>query len=130
MGEDISKKKLREFGLLFGFFLPIIFGWILPALIGHSFRVWTLLISIPILILGILYPRKLFLPYKFWMRIGYVLGWINSRIIFIIIFILILNPIALIMKFFQYDPLKTRKTNASSYIEKRDKKPKNLNRIF
>lgn len=130
MEEYISKKKLREFAFLVGFLLPILVGWLLPSLTGHSFRFWTLWISIPIIFLGILNPSKLLKPYKLWMKIGYALGWINSRIILFMVFILVLNPIALIMKFFRYDPLRERKSNARSYTEERDKKPVNLNRIF
>ena len=130
MEENISKKKLREFGLLFGFLLPIIFGWILPSLTGHSFRFWTLWISIPIIFLGVVKPVNLFIPYKLWMKIGFALGWINSRIILLMVFIFVLNPIAFIMKLYRYDPLRKRKTNAISYTEKKDKKPINLKRIF
>ncbi len=130
MEENISNKKLREFGLLFGFLLPIIFGWILPSLTGHSFRFWTLWISIPIIFLGVVKPVNLFIPYKLWMKIGFALGWINSRIILLMVFILVLNPIAFIMKLYRYDPLRKRKTNAISYTEKKDKKPINLKRIF
>ena len=130
MEENISNKKLREFGLLFGFLLPIIFGWILPSLTGHSFRFWTLWISIPIIFLGVVKPVNLFIPYKLWMKIGFALGWINSRIILLIVFIFVLNPIAFIMKLYRYDPLRKRKTKAISYTEKKDKKPINLKRIF
>ena len=130
MEENISNKKLREFGLLFGFLLPIIFGWILPSLTGHSFRFWTLWISIPIIFLGVVKPVNLFIPYKLWMKIGFALGWINSRIILLMVFIFVLNPIAFIMKLYRYDPLRKRKTKAISYTEKKDKKPINLKRIF
>ena len=32
MKETISKKQLRDFGLLIGFGFPILIGWLLPAL--------------------------------------------------------------------------------------------------
>jgi len=81
MASSISKKQLREFGLLIGFGFPILIGWILPLIGGHLFRTWTLWIGIPSLILGILNPRILSYPYKVWMKLGHALGWINSRII-------------------------------------------------
>ena len=39
MKETISKKQLREFGLLIGFGFPILIGWLLPALFGHELPV-------------------------------------------------------------------------------------------
>ena len=131
MKESISKKQLQEFGLLIGFGFPLIIGWIIPSIIGHFFRMWTLWISIPFLIIGILKPRLLFYPYKAWMAIGLALGWINSRIILGLIFLLVLQPISLIMKIFGYDPLRKKsKGNEISYRESKKGYEVNLNRIF
>ena len=87
---SISQKQLREFGILVGLGFPILIGWIIPAIGGHYFRAWTLWIGIPLLIIGIVKPWVLFYPYKFWIQLGNLLGWINSRIILGIIFILVL----------------------------------------
>ena len=126
----IAKKQLREFGILIGFGFPILIGWIIPAVVGHAFRGWTLWIAIPFLIIGILKPRLLFYPYKGWMALGLALGWINSRIILGLVFLLVLQPIALIMKFVGHDPLKTKKGTEKTYREKKDSYEINLTRIF
>ena len=55
MKNNIPKKKLREFGFLIGFTFPMI----LPLIGGHSFRTWTIGISIPSLILAITRPSLL-----------------------------------------------------------------------
>ena len=130
MKVSIAKKQLREFGILIGFGFPILIGWIIPAVGGHAFRGWTLWITIPFLIIGILKPSLLFYPYKGWMALGLALGWINSRIILGLVFLLVLQPIALIMKFVGYDPLKTKKRNESSYRENKTNHKINLTRIF
>ncbi len=131
MNEIISKKKLREFGFLIGFGFPIIIGWLIPLINGHFFRIWTLFIAIPFLILGILKPRMLYYPYKAWIVIGLSLGWINSRIILGLIFLLVLQPISLIMKIFRYDPLrKKKKGNEISFRESKKNYKVNLTRIF
>jgi len=127
---SISQKQLREFGFLIGFGFPIIIGWILPAISGHLFKSWTLLFGIPFLILGILKPSLLFYPYKSWIKIGLTLGWINSRIIFGIIFIFVLLPISFIMKIFRYDPLRRKKSNKETYRENNKSKKIDLTRIF
>ena len=51
------------------------------------------------------------------MDLGKALGWINSRIILGLVFIIVLQPIAFIMKSFGYDPLKLKKAPVS-LIEK------------
>ena len=56
MTSYITNKQLRDFGFLIGFFIPIIIGWLLPALRGHDFQKWTLFIGIPCLVLGIIKP--------------------------------------------------------------------------
>ena len=78
MKNTIDKKKLREFGFLISLLLPIFMGWFIPYLRGHVFNYWTLLIAIPSFILAILNPKLLLRPYKLWMKIGYILGWINN----------------------------------------------------
>ncbi len=130
MKESISKTQLREFGFLIGFGFPIIIGWIIPAISGHIFRSWSLWVGCPSLILGILKPSLLFYPYKAWMKLGHALGWINSRIILGLVFILVLQPIAFIMNLFGYDPLRRKKNVEDSYREKNEHRIKNLTRIF
>ena len=130
MKGSISKKQLREFGFLIGLGFPILIGWMIPAISGHFFRTWTLWIAIPSLIIGTLKPRLLFYPYKAWMALGLALGWINSRIILGMVFILVLQPIALIMKLFNYDPLREKKSNQKSYRETIKEESVDLTRIF
>ena len=130
MKNSFSKKKLREFGILIGFIFPILIGWILPTYFGHDFRVWTLWIGIPFFLIGILNPDLLFYPYKIWMKIGFVMGFVNSRIILFLIFLLVLQPIALFMKFIGYDPLRTKKDKKRSFRELKRKYKVDLTRIF
>ena len=130
MKESISKKQLREYGFLIGFGFPIIIGWLIPFINGDFFRVWTLFISIPFLIIGILKPSLLFYPYKTWMLIGVALGWINSRIILGLVYFMILLPISLIMRIFGYDPLRKKKSNEISYRKNNKDLEVDLRRIF
>ena len=130
MKSSISKKQLREFGLLLGLGFPIFIGWIIPVIGGHFFKSWSLWVGVPFLSLGIFKPRLLFYPYQAWMKLGHVLGWVNSRIILGLVFIVVLQPIALIMRVFGYDPLRKKKGNKRSYREDKDIQNMNLTRIF
>ena len=130
MKESISKKQLREFGFLIGFGFPIIIGWVIPSISGHLFRSWSLWVGCPSLILGILKPSLLSYPYEVWMKLGHALGWINSRIILGLVYLVILQPIALIMKISGYDPLREKKSNEISYRENKEGHEVELTRIF
>ena len=130
MRNSIPKKQLRDFGILIGITFPILIGWIIPSIFGHVFRLWTLWIGIPIFILGICCPVLLKYPYKVWMSIGNALGFINSRIILGLVFVIVLQPIAFFMRLSGYDPLKKRKNTEISYRENKNNQKVNLTRIF
>jgi len=130
MDYKITKKQLREFGLIIGIFFPLFIGFIIPFLWSHQFKSWTIWVGIPFLVLALLSPNKLYYFYKFWIKIGYVLGFINSRIILGFIYIIVLLPISLIMRLFGYNPLRIKKTIESTYREKNNLHKRDLEKIF
>ena len=130
MMKSPSKKQLREFGLVIGFGFPIIIGWIIPSLSGHAFRSWSLYLGLPLIILGITKPSLLSYLYKGWMAIGLALGWLNSRLILGLIYLVILQPISLIMRILGYDPLNKKKSNVISYREIKKDANFDFKRIF
>ena len=130
MNKHIPKKTLRQFGFLICFTFPFLIGWFLPFLGGHPFRVWTLFISMPAGILGILRPGLLLYPYRAWMKLGHILGWLNSHIILGLVFLIVLQPIALIMRIFGHDPLKRKKLSKKSYREIKINQRIDLKKIF
>ena len=85
-----TNKQLREFGILIGILFPLFIGWLIPLFHGHSFKTWTILISLPSVLIGTLSPKTLLYPYKGWMKIGNFLGFINSHIILGLVFIFVL----------------------------------------
>ena len=129
--EVIKKKKLREFGFILGLGFPLLIGSILPFISGHNFKSWTLFIGIPSLVLAIIYPEILRNPFKIWMKIGLILGWFNSKIVFGLVFILILIPISSIMRIFKYDPLRKRiSKKTTTYRELISNHNVNFTKIF
>ena len=132
MREIISENKLREFGILMGLAIPLIIGFLLPLFFGHSFRLWTVFLGIIFLFFGIFIPKLLLYPYKFWISFGNILGWVNSRLILGIVYIVILLPIAFFMRLFGHDPLRKSFTldHKGTYREKRVFKKTDLTRIF
>ena len=130
MKNYLPKKTLREFGFLLGFTFPFLIGWIFSLIGGHSFKTWTLFISITSIILAVTKPSLLLYPYRAWMKLGHILGWFNSHIILGLVFLIVLQPIALIMKIFGHDPLKTKKLVQNSYRENKTNQKINLKKIF
>ena len=130
MKKNIPKKILRDFGFLFSFLFPFVIGWLLPLLGGHSFRTWTLWISVPAFTLAISRPSLLFYPYRAWMKIGYILGWVNSRIILGLVFLIVLQPISLIMRIFGHDPLRTKNLSQKTYREIKTNQKEDFKKIF
>ncbi len=125
-----SKKELREFGFVFGIGLPLIFGFLIPYLTGHENRFWTLLVSFPFIFIAIFKPQLLMFFYKLWMKIGFFLGWINSRIILGIVYVIVLLPISFIAKLFGYDPLRINKDGDLISYKEYSKEEVDLTKIF
>ena len=130
MKKNCSKKTLREFGLLIGFGIPFFIGWLIPFISGQGFRFWSLFIGFPLIIFGVFSPSLLFYPYKGWMALGKYLGWINSHIILGLVFLIVLQPISIIMRSLGYVPLKKINKDLISYKENRHSSIIDLKRIF
>ncbi len=125
-----SQRQLREFGLLIGFVFPLLLGWLLPALHGHAFRTWTLWIGVPALVLGLVWPKALAWPYRGWMALGHALGWVNSHLILGLVYLLVLQPIAALMRILGHDPLRRRRHTKETYRETPSPTPTDMRKIF
>ena len=130
MRSNFKKKELRDFGLLVGSLFPIIIGFLLPLLTGHDFKDWTIFPGIILIIFALFKPSYLYYPYKFWMRAGHIMGIINSNLILGIVFVFVLQPISIFMKFIGYDPLNIKKQNCTSYRKDREELKIDLRKIF
>jgi len=128
--KSISKRKLREYGFFIGIFFPFFIGWFIPLLLNDSFKIWTLFISIPHILFAIFLPSQLTFFYVVWFKLGYWLGLINSNIILGMIFIFILQPISLIMRFLSYDPLVNKRKGKKTYKNKIIDLKIDLKRVF
>ncbi|MCP9469251.1 MAG: SxtJ family membrane protein [Nitrospira sp.] len=104
MNAKTETKQLRSFGLLVGGIFVAIGAW--PVVSGQPVRGWALGLGGLLMGLGALTPRSLALPYKGWMAIGHVLGWVNTRIILGIVFYGLLTPLGLIRRALGHDPLR------------------------
>lgn len=124
----IDKDGLREFGMVTATIIALLFGLLLPYLFDHPIPDLPLPFKISISLAGIalMLPIVLKPLYTIWMAIGFVLGWINTRIILGVVFYTLFTPVALLMKLLQKDPMHRKLTSKiKSYRKTRSASPKN-----
>mgnify|MGYP000041206939 CR=1 FL=1 len=121
MNNDQNKSTNRSFGLVF-FVVFFIIG-IYPIINGEDIRIWSFVISIIFLILGVLNSKILMPLNKIWFKFGIFLGKIISPFVMAIIFFLVVTPIGLLMRVIGKDVLNLKYNNNKSYwIEKKGPK--------
>ena len=99
----------RSFGLLFFFVFLIISLW--PLLNEDPFRIWSIVIAIIFLILGLM-NSKLLTPLNIlWFKFGLLLGSMVSPIVMGIVFFLVITPTGFIMKIMNKDLLNNKYDN-------------------
>ena len=92
-----------------------------PLLKGNEIRLWSLIISIIFLTLGLLNSKILTPLNKLWFKLGIFLGNFIAPIVMGIIFFFVVTPTGIIMKLLGKDLIKLKKNNENSYwIEKKD----------
>ena len=114
--DKLAKQTLRNFGLITGAIISVLFGLFLPWVFNHDLPYWPWIITGILWGWAILSPSTLIPVYRIWMRVGYGLGWINSRIILGVMFYVIFLPSGLIMKMVGKDPMaRTLNKSQDSY---------------
>ena len=111
-----DKQELRKFGLIFAGMFILIFALLLPWIWDKPAPMWAWIVAAVFAASGLLVPMALGPVYRLWMKIGHVLGWVNTRIILGLVFFLIFAPVALFFRLLGKDTLKQRlDASASSY---------------
>jgi|TARA_B100000959_G_scaffold257497_1_gene291660 predicted membrane protein len=117
--ENIKIGSNRSFGIVFFVVFLSIGLW--PILTDNQLRIWSIVISLIFLILGVFNSKILTPLNKVWFRFGIFLGNFVAPIIMGIVFFLVVTPTGLIMKLFRKDLINLRKNNSDTYwIEKKD----------
>lgn len=109
----------RSFGIVFFVAFLIISLW--PLLNGNEFRIWSLILSIIFLTLGLINSKILTPLNKLWFKFGIFLGNIISPIVMGIIYFIVVTPIALLLKVINKDVLSLKKTKNGSYWKNKEK---------
>lgn len=132
---DTAPRALRSFGLVVGGVLLGVAAWIgwrhgwRPAPWAYALGGAGLLL----VLLGLAWPVALRLPYRAWMALAFVLGFVMTRVILTVTFCLVVVPIGLLMRLSGRDPLHRRlEPDRPSYWIPRetDEAPERLERYY
>lgn len=93
-----NPRVLRPFGLVLAVFLATVIGGLLPWLGLFAYQPWLWWLAAAIALLAVVAPRLIGPVHWGWLKVGAVLGWINSRLLLGFVFFAVVWPIALMRK--------------------------------
>ena len=126
--DDIKLGSNRSFGIVFSIVFLLIA--IYPLINSDGLRVWSLIIAIIFLVLGLINSKILTPLNKLWFKFGLLLGKFISPLVMGLIFFLVVTPIGLTMRLFGKDVLNLKyNKNKSYWIEKNGPKSKMKNQF-
>ena len=118
----------KNFGIVFFIVFLLIAVW--PLIDGQSLRVWSLIVSLIFLVLGLL-NSKLLNPLNLaWVKFGKILGKVVAPIVLGVIYFIIITPIGLFLRLIGKDLLQTKFSKNNSYWIKREKNIGTMKRQF
>jgi hypothetical protein len=116
---NIKISSNRNFGVVFFLFFLIVS--IFPIFKDENIRIWSLIIAIFFLVLGLMNSKILTPLNKTWFKFGILLGSFVSPIVMGIVFFAIVTPTSLIMKVLGKNLLNLKKDNKKTYWIERSK---------
>ena len=126
--DEIKIGSNKSFGIVF--FIVFLLIATYPLINNGELRIWSLILSLAFLILGLLNSKILYPLNKIWFKFGLLLGRIVSPLVMVIIFFLVVTPIGLLMRILNKDLLNLKFNKSKSYwIEKNEQKSKMKNQF-
>ena len=128
-GSKIKISSNRSFGLVFFILFLVISLW--PFIHEGQIRIWSAVISIVFLILGLMNSKLLTPLNRLWFKFGMFLGAIVAPVVMGMIFFLVVTPTGFLMRMMGKDLLRRKydKSNKSYWI-KRDKSSSSMKQQF
>ncbi len=123
-----KNKNNKSFGILFFIVFLLVAFW--PIINSEPIRIWSLIISLIFLVLGIL-NSKILTPFKItWIKFGEFLGKIIAPLVMGLIYFVIITPIGILMRLLGKDLLDTKYNKKKSYWIKRSKEIETMKKQF
>ena len=119
---DKSKFNIKKEWKKFGFGLTFIFALLgtINLLLSGELYLYFYFISSFFLLISFLFPLLLKPVFILFTYLGFILGWIMTRVILTILFYVVITPMAIIMRLFgkKFLELKIDKNRASYWIKR------------
>ena len=109
----------KSFGIVFFIVFLVISIW--PLLSENNIRIWSLILSLIFLILGLFNSSFLTPLNKLWFKFGILLGRFISPIVMGVVFFVIVTPTSLIMRVLGKNLLNLKKGEKKTYWIERSK---------
>lgn len=127
--KEIKISSNKSFGIVFFVIFLVVALW--PLINEGEIRIWSIVISIIFLFLGLINSKILTPLNKLWFRFGILLGNVFSPIVMGIIYFGIITPIGILMKLIGKDILNLKQNKKSStYWIKKEKVLSNMKNQF
>jgi hypothetical protein len=91
-------KGLRRFAAMMMWAFPLFFSLLIPWLFSYSLQWWPLVVSLVFALLYAFTPGLIYYPYRGWMALAGVIGWINTRLILGITYYGLILPIGILLR--------------------------------
>tara|TARA_B100001250_G_scaffold394298_1_gene398021 strand:+ start:493 stop:879 length:387 start_codon:yes stop_codon:yes gene_type:complete len=128
MSEKIKIGSNRGFGIVF--FIVFVLIGIYPLIDNGELRLWSIILSLIFLALGLINSNFLTPLNILWFKFGMLLGKVVSPLILGFIFFIVVTPTGILVRFFKKDLLNLKFNSKKSYwIEKSGPKSKMKNQF-
>lgn len=120
-----TRKDLRQFGCIVGGIFSVIGLW--PTVVrDESPRLWSLVLGGTLVLLGLAVPQSLKQIHYGWMKVGHVMGAINTSIILGVIYYGMITPMGVVMRLMGKDSMhRLLVQDATTYRVVRAPRPRN-----
>ena len=126
---NIKISSNRNFGIVFFFIFLIICLW--PLTYDGQIRIWSLIISLIFLLLGLINSKLLWPLNYIWFKFGLLLGAIVAPIVMGFVFFIVVTPISFFIRLLDKDLLKNRfEKNTKTYWIKKTKQNSSMKKQF
>ena len=118
-GISFARKDVRKFGLLVGAILVAL------GIFFDETQTVIIIIGMMLIILGAFAPKVLVWPYRFWMLISVVLGFIMLRVVLTLLYYIAVTPTGIAMRLFGKNAMATKKSKTYWIKKQEQSSPEN-----
>lgn len=122
---ELDRKGLRRFGLVTGAIVAGLFGAFFPWVFERTYPIWPWIVLATLGTWALVAPDSLRPAYRGWMKVGLLLGKVTTPIVMGTIFVVVIVPVALVMRVMQRDPMRRKfEPDTASYRIQSEPLPK------